>query len=47
MKLWFPDDELPGSGRMFLDESAGHFMAVEDAITVGGLILEGILSQLP
>ena len=46
LKIWFADEELPGAGRMFLDESASHFMSVEDAITVGGLILDGILAHL-
>ena len=46
LKIWFPDEDIPGAGRMFLDESASHFVSVEDAITVGGLILDGILGHL-
>ena len=34
------DEEFPASGRLFLDESAAHYLTVEDAVTVGGLLLE-------
>ncbi len=40
LKLWFADEELPGSGRLMLDQSAGHFLSVEDAVTAGTLLLE-------
>ena len=42
LKLWFADEELPGAGRMFLDGSADHYLSVEDAVTVGTLILEAL-----
>lgn len=40
LKLWFADDEFPASGRVFVDESADHYLTIEDAVTVGGLLLE-------
>ena len=40
LRLWFGDEEFPASGRLFLDESAAHYLTVEDAVTVGGLLLE-------
>lgn len=40
LKLWFADEEIPGSGRLMLDKSAGHFLSVEDAVTAGTLLLE-------
>lgn len=40
MKIWFADEEFPPSGRMFLDSSAEHYLSIEDAVTVGTLILE-------
>ena len=46
LKLWFADEELPGNGRMFLDGSADHYLSVEDAVTVGTLILEGLFACL-
>lgn len=42
LKLWFADEEFPASGRMFIDENADHCLAVEDAVTVGALILDFI-----
>ncbi len=40
LKVWFADDEFPASGRMLLDESAEHYLSIEDAVTAGGLILD-------
>ena len=34
MKLWFadPEDDLPGSGRVFVDRTADHFLTIEDTV---------------
>ena len=40
MKVWFADEEFPASGRLLLDESAPHYLTIEDAVTVGSLILD-------
>ncbi len=40
LKMWFADEEFPASGRMFVDESAEHYLSIEDAVTVGVLILD-------
>ena len=40
LKLWFADDEFPASGRMLVDESAAHYLTIEDAVTVGALIFD-------
>lgn len=36
MKLWFadPEDDLPGSGRLFVDRNADHFLTIEDTVTL-------------
>lgn len=36
MKLWFadPEDDLPGSGRVFVDKTADHFLTIEDTVTL-------------
>lgn len=46
LKLWFADEEIPGSGRLLLDKSAPHFLSVEDAVTAGTLVLEGLVKKL-
>ena len=49
MKLWFadPEDDLPGSGRIFLDRSADHFLTIEDAVTLCEyMILEQLQREL-
>ena len=43
LNLWFADEEIPGSARLMLDKSAGHFLSVEDAVTIGTLIMELLL----
>ena len=34
MKLWFadPEDDLPASGRIFVDRTADHFLTIEDTV---------------
>lgn len=39
LRLWYPDDEFPASGRMLVDSSAEHYLSIEDAVTIGELIL--------
>lgn len=46
LKLWFADEDLPGSGRLFLDRSASHYLSVEDAVTAGTLLLEGLFQKV-
>ena len=46
LKIWFADEDIPGAGRLFLDGSAAHYLSVEDAVTVGTLILDRLLSLL-
>ena len=45
LKLWFADEEIPGSGRLLLDRSATHFLSVKDAVTACSLVLESLLKK--
>ena len=47
MKLWFadPEDDLPGSGRMFVDRTADHFLTIEDAVTLCEYMIVGMLKR--
>lgn len=40
LKVWFADDEFPASGRLLLDRCAPHYLTMEDAVTVGLLLLD-------
>lgn len=42
LKIWAADEEFPASGRLFLDASAPHYLTIEDAVTVGSLILDAL-----
>jgi len=46
-KLWLAEeeDEIDGSGRLFLNSSADHYLSAEDAVTVGTLILDRLQRQ--
>ena len=46
-KLWLAEeeDEIDGSGRLFLDSNAEHYLSVEDAVTVGTLLLDRLQRQ--
>lgn len=39
LKLWYADEEFPASGRILLDSSAEHYLSIEDAVTIGELLL--------
>ena len=43
LKIWFADDEMEASGRMFLDENAPACLSVEDSVTAGTLILDALV----
>ena len=40
LKVWFADEEFSASGRLLVDESAPNYLTIEDAVTVGSLILD-------
>ena len=49
VKLWFadPKDDLPGSGRVFVDRTADHFLTIEDTVLLGEyLILDRLKQEL-
>lgn len=45
LKLWFADEEFPASGRLLLDGAAEHSLSIEDAVTVGSLILNRLTTE--
>ena len=40
LKIWLADDEFEASGKMLLSKSADHYLTVEDAVTVGGILMK-------
>lgn len=40
LRIWFADEEFPASGRLLLDETAPHQLSMEDAVTVGSIVLD-------
>lgn len=46
LKLWFADEDFPASGRMLLDAGADHYFTIEDAVTMGEIILERLSKPL-
>lgn len=40
LKIWYADDEFPASGKLFLQGNADHYLSVEDAVTVGEILLQ-------
>lgn len=39
LKIWYADDEFPAAGKLFLHGNADHYLSVEDAVTVGEVLL--------
>lgn len=46
LKIWFADEEFPAAGRLLLDESAPHDLSIEDAVTVGSLLLDRLSGRV-
>lgn len=46
VNIWLADEEFPVSGKMLLSKSANHYLSVEDAVTVGELIIRRIHNEL-
>ena len=44
LKVWFADEEFDASARMMLDTCADHYLTIEDAVTVGEIMLEKLLN---
>lgn len=42
LQVWFADEEFPPSGRLFPDAAADHYLTIEDAVTVAGILLEAM-----
>ena len=40
LKLWYPEEDIPASGRLLADAAIDHFLSVEDAVMLGELILK-------
>lgn len=40
LNLWFADEEFPASGKVLCDRAAEHYLKVEAAGTVAGLLLQ-------
>lgn len=40
LSIYFADEEFPATGRMMVDSSADHYLTIEDAVTVGEIILD-------
>ena len=46
VNIWLADEEFPASGKMLLSKSADHYLTVEDAVTVGEIIIRRIHDEL-
>lgn len=40
LKLWLADEEFPASGKLLVDTNADHYLTIEDAVTVGQMVME-------
>lgn len=43
LKLWFADEEFPASGKLLVDTGADHYLTIEDAVTLGQLVMEKLV----
>lgn len=45
LKLWFADEEFPASGKLLVDADADHYLTIEDAVTVGQVVMEKLVGM--
>lgn len=45
MKVWLADEEFEASGKFYISESANHYLSMEDAVTVGEILLSKLKIQ--
>lgn len=46
LKVWLADDEMDVSVRLLVNGAADHYLTVEDAVTVGSIVLETLKCRL-
>lgn len=46
MSFWFADEEFPASGHMYPDRTIDHYLQIEDAVTVGEILLNRLEKNL-
>lgn len=47
LNVWFADEDFDASGRLMLDASTEHYLTIEDAVTVGGILIDLLQSSIP
>ena len=45
LKVWFADEEFEASGKFYVSKSADHYLSMEDAVTVGEILLTRLKTQ--
>lgn len=45
LKIWFADEEFEAFGKLYLSRSADHYLSMEDAVTVGEVLLSKLKIQ--
>ncbi len=45
LNIWFGDEEFLPSARLMVDKAAGHYLTIEDAVSVGEVVI-GLLGQV-
>ncbi len=46
LNVWLADEEFAANGKMFFDRSVDHYLSIEDAVTVGEIILNRLEKRL-
>ncbi len=46
INFWMADEEFDANGKMFFDRSAARYLTIEDAVTVGEIVLNRLESLL-
>ncbi len=40
LNIWFADEDFPPSARLLVDRCAEHYLTIEDAVSIGDVVME-------
>ncbi len=46
VNVWLADEDFPVSAKMMVDASADHYLMIEDAVTVGDVLIEQLTNRI-
>ncbi len=46
LNIWFADEDFPPSARLLVDRCAEHYLTIEDAVSLGDVVIDLLVSKV-